>query len=518
MHWRGANRSRGSPRVKRDSDRSYSSPPFPEIPEGVIITPFKDFEAHGIRRSLDSDGIERDMLGIPTIPLRFKHRDDVSKTNPNPGMRTPSAPKQFSKEWWIDWEEVEHLRIQGPYDHTVPLADLLRQGARDFQKYRDFPPGVFKTLWEVFKIYAGIMGTTPVWQRESDAEVDDDDDDLSDYDNKPFRPLRPREPYELYEVKPPIVKDDAEIQALLLAARTTRDTRAERFLASPAAASQMFLSSYMADQNLILSDRNLVNAPHLLHFFVKFLLRNKVLPDKYDDELNRALYTIEVAKKELPLTSKISKSLPDAFAAACQNRWGSSVADYTTGVDPALTAFETSLLEENIETISAETLDTEGDNSAGWNTPAPSATDWNVSGAGPQTLSALLGPTTLSLAYGPGIVERSVRRILSIDTPLSSDVTTGRLHRVETGPWAGWDADGSEDAVPAILKSDPMKRHSVENNIRLLVEPAAAEHLCVGMGLGGIWVQLSSDAAAADSVWYLEKLTRVLPSYWIART
>ncbi|KAJ6457553.1 hypothetical protein C8R47DRAFT_170129 [Mycena vitilis] len=68
-------------------------PPFPAVPEGVTIVPFKDFEERGIRlfRIEDEDegesgeGVERDGLGIPTVALRAKHATDFSKTKSGRG-------------------------------------------------------------------------------------------------------------------------------------------------------------------------------------------------------------------------------------------------------------------------------------------------------------------------------------------------------------------------------------------------------------------------------------------------
>ncbi|KAF7352100.1 hypothetical protein MVEN_01172800 [Mycena venus] len=209
---------------------------FPEISPGTTIVPFKDFKEHGIQRSLDPDGIERDNLGIPTLELRFKHDTDVSKTNPEQTASGVSFRPAFKVEWWQDWEKDEHLRMHGPYDYTLPPAVLLRLAASHFQKYRRFPKNVFENLWEsTFKIYAGILGTIPVWKKASDLPKLEDEDDISDddFDDAPKlkRPGRviPREPYELYYMQqPPIVQNDEEVQALLAASRAkTGRTRGE---------------------------------------------------------------------------------------------------------------------------------------------------------------------------------------------------------------------------------------------------------------------------------------------------
>lgn len=82
---------------------------------GVVITPFKDFKECGIQRVLGPEGVERDHLGIPTTYLLVKHDTDVSKTDPDSKIGATGHPR-LKKEWWDDWEEVEHLRMHGPYD------------------------------------------------------------------------------------------------------------------------------------------------------------------------------------------------------------------------------------------------------------------------------------------------------------------------------------------------------------------------------------------------------------------
>ncbi|KAJ7610628.1 hypothetical protein DFH06DRAFT_1308636 [Mycena polygramma] len=557
MSSRGTHRGRQSSRGTAPP-RSYPVHPFPEIPAGVTIAPFADFKEHsasGIQPVLGPGGIEHDVLGIPTVPLVFKHAEDVSKTNPD-GADAAFVRPGFKKEWWRDWEEDEHLQMHGP---TLPPAVVLRLAAGHFQKYRRFPGGIFKQLWELtFKIFTGILGVTPVWHKASDppnADSDISDDDFEeDYNSRPAKFLRPREPYDLYGVQPPVVENDAQIQALLAASRVKRDARAEKFLSDPARAIQIYLSSYMSAQGLMLSDRNLVNAPHLLRFFVNFLLRNEVFPDKaLNDGLKRSLEIIERAGTELPLTSKIAKALPDAFSTACRDCWGCvQEQEYTTGVDD----FESALRADNVEVIDAEQAlggdadwSSGGGDDGGWAPAAPASTGWQSPSS--ATLLALLGPTTLPLTHAPGIVERSVRRIVAIHLPQPradthvheagavEEALRARFCAVELASWSDWDGEGSEYATPTILPGpsgghpSPSQGSVPERNITLLVDPAAAAYLRIGMGLGGVWVHLQrrevgderekekegdGDGAKAggQGLWYVDKIMWVLPSYWIA--
>lgn len=79
------------------------------------------------------------------------------------------------------------------------------------------------------------------------------------------------------------------------------------------------------------ADKNLVNMPHLLYFFINFLIGNRVLPEpEHERGLQRALKVIELARKELPLTSKMAKALPDDFNLACKACWGTQGTGYET--------------------------------------------------------------------------------------------------------------------------------------------------------------------------------------------
>jgi hypothetical protein len=111
-------------------------PPFPPIPDGVVLIPFHLFRPSGIRVPIDDDDdddddldvdngervsemIECDGLGIPTVALRVKHNTDSlekkkkrkKKTNGAQQMQVAEKPKT----WWEVWEECEEIRRNG-YD------------------------------------------------------------------------------------------------------------------------------------------------------------------------------------------------------------------------------------------------------------------------------------------------------------------------------------------------------------------------------------------------------------------
>ncbi|KAJ7772438.1 hypothetical protein B0H16DRAFT_1714640 [Mycena metata] len=494
--------------------RQLRFPPFPVVPEGVTIVPFEAFQEHGIQIRLldepDEEDVEKDGLGIPTVPLRVKHDTDVSKTNPNRKRKTAkelaaAARAGVRKEWWEDWDEGEDLRNHGPYNMNSARVDRFHQAASDFQRYRKFPPisTNVQWLWDQFRIYSGLLGTTPVWQKASEKATQEaaaaasaagggepSDDDFSDDDNpdsdpqskssrvqgggeKRFPPrLRPRAPYELYGKPPAVVEDNEEIKTLLDGARAAKEERAAQFLDDPARAVRVFLSSYMRNQGIVYADRNLVYTPHLMRFFVNYLLRNRVFSDDKAAErsLKSALDTIDAAAVELPLTAKLAKALPDDFSAACKAWWGRRVdGEPETGAEVD-TAFESALKEENVEVIrqadvplpppstdddddldappdslpAPETAPETEEHGAAYDPasftpiPAPAPEDaaaWENGGEAPNPVSdwapppapslAALGLSALERSHTPGVVEWSVRRVKAIHFPATPAAESG---------------------------------------------------------------------------------------------
>ncbi|KAG2106246.1 uncharacterized protein F5147DRAFT_805010 [Suillus discolor] len=71
------------------------------------------------------------------------------------------------------------------------------------------------------------------------------------------------------------------------------------------------------------SERNLLDAPHLLSFFLNFVLWNRVLPKAlHECSIHSALDIVELTKKELPLTYKIRQALHDVFSNGCKECFG----------------------------------------------------------------------------------------------------------------------------------------------------------------------------------------------------
>jgi hypothetical protein len=114
--------------INTESERAVSSskvsvldvfplkfPPFPVVPDGISIVPFKDFSPYGYKRVKMQTGeeIEVDALGgLPTVKVfseeeaaqRIKDR----KKRRNAGQSTDATGRIVP--WWEEWEEGENLR------------------------------------------------------------------------------------------------------------------------------------------------------------------------------------------------------------------------------------------------------------------------------------------------------------------------------------------------------------------------------------------------------------------------
>ncbi|KAF8914386.1 hypothetical protein CPB84DRAFT_1742154 [Gymnopilus junonius] len=95
------------------------------------------------------------------------------------------------KVWWEQWEEGEDLRQGRIYDTNLSPTDRIHMAATEFRTGRIWPPSSsrLRYLWDQFRLYIGLLGSTPVWirtdlQGEDDNE-DDDDDASSDFGSAP---------------------------------------------------------------------------------------------------------------------------------------------------------------------------------------------------------------------------------------------------------------------------------------------------------------------------------------------
>lgn len=155
-------------------------PPFPSVPPGVHIVPFKEFKELGICVSAGPDEVthngdqelvirypgerEIDALGVQTVMLRKRHDTDAAKTNGRKKMQkrleeerlrreeerqreweesdagetgtewngsgiasTNKRRKLDTKPWYEEWEVNEESRFMGPLNLWVFQQSLPSQ-------------------------------------------------------------------------------------------------------------------------------------------------------------------------------------------------------------------------------------------------------------------------------------------------------------------------------------------------------------------------------------------------------
>ncbi|KIK62456.1 hypothetical protein GYMLUDRAFT_41903 [Collybiopsis luxurians FD-317 M1] len=335
---------------KPASAHRYTFPPFPSAPEGVTITPFREYKELGLKIQNDNeDGPEVDGLDIPTVPLQA-HEGDFCKTSARTVKSAPSASISVASSAprsWIDvWEEQGRQPSGVRYNPMEHRTERFHEATRRFNTGRTWPKDKHvREQWDQWQIFIGILNILPVWrpaqeQKESEnLDVMDDDDfeddpveepsvesmtgnnrevtmstegsERSQYPKKNRRITRP--PYDRYDKLPVEIQSSDEIPELLEQSRGEKADRTIEFLSNPERGVQVYLSSYMRKQGFHYEDRNLTLLPRLIRFYIQFLLTEGVFETEKDDteaSLRRALLILDLADVELPLTSQITKRLP----------------------------------------------------------------------------------------------------------------------------------------------------------------------------------------------------------------
>jgi hypothetical protein len=297
------------------------------------------------------------------------------------------------------------------------------------------------------------------------------------------------------------------------------------------------------------SERNLFIAPTVLHFFLRFMLRNGVFAgsEARIDNLNRALAVAEVAIKEFPLTAKVARILPSGFDLACKECWGSKgnlsmyISGTVTSTSSAVSTFEEALKADHVEVVPSDIVldslmakevldDTFGVEDAVNVAPPPVDDPWAAAITTGHTttswadikvdsLLTFLGPTRLPLTHTTGVVEFSTRKVKEIIPPETIRSTPdapsaaveqelgSRFARVVMEPWVRTPTDELVDIVKPIITSssrgaiveDPFAEgldvvdayNACRDDLTVLLEPESVDYFHVGLGLCGTWVQIA---------------------------
>ena len=162
------------------------------------------------------------------------------------------------------------------------------------------------------------------------------------------------------------------------------------------------------------------------------------------------------------------------------------------------------------------------------------------------TLFEFIGPSEFPTRRIPIRVEMSTRVLVGIlpPDPASTSIVASRLATLVLQPWPNPSNDDDSLVKPPQMldfwKGDQEKRDlraaslklargfdPTEDEIRVFVEPKAADKCRLGMGIIATWVQVGRRADleptskptkrkkhSGDDWWYIERLEHVIPSYW----
>lgn len=485
-------------RAPEPSVAYFNFPPFPTPPAGVTITPFKSFKPLGIQVVNDPppDYVELDGQGIPTVGLRVNHSLTETEQKKKRKLKTVTAPDGTIRraKWFEEWEHGENIRrMITPIDPSASRVDRLYAAVHDFKSSRSWPSldtGV-PQLWDNFRLFIGTLsslqpaiGRKRMQQLQAAFPADDDDDDDDDEVTPPTRP-REQKVMKVNEEQARAIEEQRPIEPRQSHYtpeqreqrkeyfREAKDARMDFFFNDTEASIKTFFSSYFRDKGLIWSEQRTRDAPILVDFFLKFLLRNRVLPEpEYEKGIRKALLIVHQARKELPHTFVIGRALPDPFSKGCETLWGdmSTNREWLSGEDnkDAQTAnadepdakrrkvheedeLKKVVGDTEIEVLTPDviadlekekakqnaSIDTNvnGSENGGWGTSGwgdsngvPAAGGWGEVGTDPwqdmdstwelqllpNPIMSFLGPTVLPLTHTTGVVERSTRRIIAI--------------------------------------------------------------------------------------------------------
>ncbi|TRM67462.1 hypothetical protein BD626DRAFT_554623 [Schizophyllum amplum] len=511
------------------STGSLRFPPFPRPPSGVSITPFAEFKERGIKKHCGLNNPEIDTEGIRTVAIRIADYDrdrDYCKTRSIFQQETPhikrtfTRPPAMSKEWWNEWKvEEPKRRVYRSYDVSIDPSNRLTDASREFSESRRhvWPPMHNKTsirdMWVQFCLFSGLQFEHPIWQRTDRPAPPDDDDDSDPENQSPQAADQPKKrvimhmPYAVWG-EPQKVDSDEAVRALYDAASDRRVKTLASFVTDPAHGTAVFLSSHMIDQAFIFYNHLLDGTPRLLRFFYDFILRNNVFREpKLRSGFERAIEVADRAFVELPATAALARALPDKFSVGCTKAFPQPTADPVDAINVLLKGG--AVLAEDISADEWGPTD-------GWD--GPSTAQWDSQET--DYLAEILGDEAacdLQLSYTRGTTERSMRRIADVKPPVAS-AFAGRLARVELAPWPDYHPFDPADNIGERIYSRPEvdgNAACATKDIVLLVEPAVADRLIVGMGIGGTWVQLvPTDSTQGADYWYVEAMKKSIPSYY----
>ncbi|KAG8870829.1 hypothetical protein FRC20_011280 [Serendipita sp. 405] len=329
------------PEPKPPVDPKWVWPPFPTPSPDVKIIPFHQFEPKGIVISLDGDS-EIDGEGIKTVTLQVKH--GIGGHRGKKGKRKKNILEDIGEEelqkmtWDKRWELAEEMRTARPPDPDEDILDRLGESLQLFHSGRRWDQAR-QPLWDQFRAYIGVISGVkkpqrlrkPVYSEDEDTPFTDKPENLvedNDEEDDDVETPEPNVDVTVFSAKDTEDKRQSRDERLARnddtfhRLRSLAEERTEYWVSDPETATKIFLSSYFRDRGLMWSEPNARDAPLLLCFYFRFVLRNKLFAEKeLMKAYEKALMVAERASIEMPYTYRISRAFPDKWGRACTNLW-----------------------------------------------------------------------------------------------------------------------------------------------------------------------------------------------------
>lgn len=314
------NNNEGAPEDWPDNIPWYKWPPFPTKPDGVEVIPFSDYVATGLWIDPEDDrAVKPEGVGSATIDLGVKHDSDKKKRR-RKKKTVNGQTVEIPLEWWEEIEEDNKLRKRYKYDHRETYVDRLLEAHKDFMEKRRFPLHV-QQVAQVFAICLGLVDSNPQGVKTNPkAGAEDDDDDVSDGDSEVDA--------EAEAVPAATIEEIPENEAAKIVPETARERALDAFYQDPERMIKLFLTSYSYDKGVYWSELKIRDTPILVETFLNFLENNDVFSateksTKYG--IARAKKIVELAKQEMPHTTKLARLFPEPWGKACGEIWGQRI-------------------------------------------------------------------------------------------------------------------------------------------------------------------------------------------------
>ncbi|KAG8896415.1 hypothetical protein FRB99_008899 [Tulasnella sp. 403] len=313
--------------AEEEKEFPFQFPPFPPVPPGKTIIPFKSFKAKGVRPPAESDDEGVDGDGMKTTKLGTVHLDPIEKAARDRAKRAKKRRKGLSGKtgagiapltaeeiselkqyWYEEWEDKKFKEKVTPVHPASSREERFIQIIADFQADRQFPRTV-QSIWDNFRLFVGLMenphnppGSKHIKGTKRPEPGDDED---SGQDTS----------MQATEEPPPLPRGPkAE-------GRRTSEAKMERFLDDMEESVKIFFTSFSYERGMLWDSEKRRNSPILIEYLLDYIRRHRTMPE-FNLDIERSLRVVECAKIEQPAIGEIADLIPDPFMVACRECWG----------------------------------------------------------------------------------------------------------------------------------------------------------------------------------------------------